>query len=355
MVEDFVIRIVVILISISMLIFISKIRKDKRIGNQVFVITLIFWSIILMVTTYPPILNIVQDSTPLDRNAQFLLILSVIIILYLLLVETRRSLKTSDNLHQMVRNIAISNFKHIFKNFESVDVLVIICAKNEANTIGKIIDEIKSMNFTFSLNILVINDGSTDDTGKIAREKGSYVIDHVYNLGIGAAIKTGFIVAKIFKPKIVISIDADGQHDPKYIPEIISKLDSENVDLVYASRFSNKSDYDSSAVRLVGNKFYTNLVKKITNVPFTDVTSGYRGIKFSKLDSIVFVAENNFAIELAIRAARNGLKISEIPIQGKIRKHGMSQFHRLEKFVIYNTNAIKQIYNAYFKKPKIDD
>jgi len=210
------------------------------------------------------------------------------------------------------------------------------------------------INFPYSYKILVVNDGSTDNTEEIARSKGAMVINHVYNLGIGSSTKTGLLASRLFKPEIVINIDADGQHDPKYIPEIVSKIKNENTDLVIASRFADESDYKTTIVRSVGNRFYTRLVNQIAKISITDVTSGYRGIKFDKLNSIFFIAETNFAIESTIRAGKNGLKIMEIPVISKSRKYGESQFHRIENFLVYNWNALVQIFNALNRKADMD-
>jgi len=352
--EIIIARIALVVISILMILVIIRLKKNGRIGNQFFWPVIIFWAIVLTIATEPSVIDTLMNSTALGNNAQFLLILSVGFILYLLLTQVRRSENVSLDLHKVVRNIAISNFKQNLKNPEKTDVIIVICAKNESNTIGHVIDSINSENLPFSYKILVVNDGSIDDTAQIAKEKGAYVINHVYNLGLGSAIKTGFIVSKIFHPNIIINIDADGQHDPKYIPKIVSILQNGETDLVYGSRFTHESNYDSSTLKLVGNKFYTNLVSRITKFPFTDVTSGYRGIKSQKLNSIYFVSEGNFAIELAIRAARNGLKITEIPTNAKIRNQGQSQFHRLERFFLYNINAFRQVYYAFFLKSKMD-
>jgi len=352
--EIIIARLVLVILSILMIFVIIRLKKNDRIGNQFFWPVIIFWGIVLTVSTEPSVIDMIMNSTALGNNAQFLLIISVGFILYLLFTQVRRSENASLDLHIVVRNIAISNFKQNIKNPKKSEVLIIICAKNESKTIGQLIDSINSQELPFSYNILVVNDGSTDETSQIANAKGAFVINHVYNLGIGGAIKTGFLVSKIFNPDFIINIDADGQHDPKYIPNIVSKLKNNQADLVYGSRFTNESNYDSSTVKLVGNKFYTNLVRRITKIPFTDVTSGYRGIKFKKLNSIYFVSEGNFAIELAIKAARNSLKIIEIPTNAQIRKQGQSQFHRLEKFFLYNINAFKQIYYAFFLKPEMN-
>jgi len=335
------------IISIGLIIILTKIRFSGRIGNQFYIIMIIFWSGVFAIAFNPRILDSVLDNTGLVNRSQFLLISSILIILYLLTLQVWRNKGLSSRMFNVIRQTAISNFQQAFTQTPSTDVLIIITAKNESKTIGEVIDKIKSLQLKCSYNILVVDDGSTDDTALIAKKKDTLVISHGTNLGIGAAIKTGFLASRLLEPKIVINIDGDGQHDPTYIPKIISKIQDENYDLVYASRFLKTIDYEQSVTRKIGNKFYTNLVNRMTKLQLTDVTSGYRGVKFEKLSSIFFVSESNFAIELALRAAKNGLRVVEIPTEAIIREFGKSQFHKIENFIIYNFNVLRQIINAY--------
>ena len=338
----------VIVISISI-----KLKRNDRIGNQFYGTMLIFWSVVFVIALVPEILESLLNVIGLGNRAQFLFGISVIMILYLLYVQTTKG-KHAAKLNGIVRELALSNFK---KNAESsnekTDLVIIITAKDESKTIGTVIDKINSLQIPSSYKILVVNDGSTDDTEQVATAKGALVITHFYNLGIGAAIKTGLVASKIFKPKILVNIDADGQHDPKYIPEMVSKIKDGKADLVYASRFAKESNYKTTPVRTVGNKFYTKLVNRIAKISISDVTSGYRAMRFDKLKSVFFVAETNFAIELAIRAGRSGMKVTEIPTLAESREFGTSQFHRIEKFFLYNVNAISQIFNAYSRNPEL--
>jgi len=347
-------------ISLLIISVIIKTKKDGRIGNQFFIILTIFWTAVFITAIRPEILDEIVIYTGLYNKAQFLLILSIGIILYLLAIQMVKNKNTSYSLHSIVREIAISNFKRGVRAFmpNKIDLIIVIAAKNESKTIGGVIKKIQSLNMSHSYKILVVNDGSTDDTELIALGHGALVVNHSYNLGIGGATKTGYVAARIFRPEIVVTIDADGQHDPKYIPEIISKIKNHGADMVYASRFSTTSNYKTTKVRSIGNKFYTWLINKIAGISITDVTSGYRGIKSDRLDDIFFTAETNFAIELAIRAGRKGLKITEIPVTTFGRDAGRSQFHRIERFFVYNINAIIQILNAFLRSPtyiKISD
>lgn len=335
------------MISVVLIILLTKIRFSGRIGNQFFIIMMIFWSGVFAISLNPRILDSVLNNTGLVNRSQFLLISSILIILYLLLIQVLRNKGLSSRIYNVIRETALSNFKQVLDQVPSIDVLIIIAAKNESKTIGKVLEKIKSLELDCSYRILVVNDGSTDDTALISENHKALLISHGTNLGVGAAIKTGFLASKFLKPKIVINIDADDQHDPNDIPKIISKIQDENYDLVYASRFLQQTDYEQSVTRKIGNKFYTNLVNKMTKLQLTDVTSGYRGVRFEKLNSILFLSESNFAIELALRAAKNNLKVVEIPTKTSIREHGKSQLFKIENFIIYNYNVLRQIINVY--------
>jgi len=345
-------RISLMVISLIVIFFIIKAKNDQRLGNQFFIVIMIFWMGTFAIALKPDILEPVLNTTGFVNRAQFLLIVSIIIILYLLYQQSRQRKSISYSFNQTIRKIALDYFLREFNQVEinNSEIVIVIVAKNESETIGKVIDGIKSQTISEPYTILVVNDGSTDNTEKIAKEKGALVVNHYYNLGIGAANKTGYLASRLFNPKIIVNIDSDGQHDPKYIPEIISKIKKENADLVIASRFARESNYKTTIVRSVGNRFYTRLVNWIAKISLTDVTSGYRGIKFEKLSSIFFIAETNFAIELGIRAGKSGLKIIEIPVISKSRERGESQFHRIENFLVYNWNALVQIFNALYRK-----
>jgi len=345
-------RIILALISIFMMILFLKIFISKRLGLQLFIVTILFWSSLLIISLKPNILDIVIASFGLDNRAQILLSISVVFVVYFLISQIIRNKGLSANLFQIVRKVAISNFKEQIIPEKNLKAVIVIPAKNEEKTIGQIIEKIHSQKLPFSYKILVINDGSTDDTALIAKNNGALVVNHEYNLGIGGAVKTGYVASKILNPEIVINIDADGQHDPKFISSIISKIQS-GSDLIYCSRFKDNQS-ETTKIRLFGNRFFTNLTNKLTGLSLTDVTTGYRGIKTEKISSIYFSSETNFAIELACRAAKNKLKIDEIPIIQIARQEGFSQFHKLEKFIIYNINVIFQIFNAKFRHPSFD-
>ena len=126
----------------------------------------------------------------------------------------------------MIRKIALDSFAKENKKEKNVDVIILIAAKNEEKVIGSVIKKIQQLNIKRSNKILVVNDGSTDNTEKIARENGCLVLNHFHNIGIGGATKTGYLAALVLNPEIIITIDADGQHNPSYVTEMIDKMDA---------------------------------------------------------------------------------------------------------------------------------
>jgi glycosyltransferase involved in cell wall biosynthesis len=190
---------------------------------------------------------------------------------------------------------------------------IVIPAFNEKKNIGYIIQEIKKQ-YKNSI-IIVVDDGSIDNTATIAKEKGAYVAKHIYNLGQWAALKTGFTIAKYYEPSIIVSFDADGQHLVKDIGEIIKPIIVEDFDIVIGSRFLSYNS-DMPQYRYHGIHFFNYLMKKTTGHTFSDCTCGFKAYKKEKLMKILpHINENQYgALESLTIAVKMGFKITEVPI-----------------------------------------
>ena len=151
-------------------------------------------------------------------------------------------------------------------------VLIIIPAYNEQESILNTVNKIRSRGYDY----LVVNDGSTDDTLKICRENDINVLDLPQNLGIGGAVQAGHKYAQRHDYDIDIQVDGDGQHDPGYIPDLISLVE-DGADLAIGSRFLEKTDgFQSTFMRRVGISWLSCLLKLFTGKRITDPTSGFR-------------------------------------------------------------------------------
>lgn len=188
--------------------------------------------------------------------------------------------------------------------------LVCIPAFDEEKTIGEIVK--KSLNHADK--VIVCDDGSKDNTAKIARENGAEVISHKKNEGYGAAIITLFERARNENADIMITLDGDRQHDPDQIPLLIDALTEHNLDVVIGSRFLDKST-KSPSYRKRGIKIITSASNFGTDFKLTDAQSGFRAYSKQAIESI-HPTETGMAVstEILLKISNKGLSLAEVPI-----------------------------------------
>jgi glycosyltransferase involved in cell wall biosynthesis len=201
------------------------------------------------------------------------------------------------------------------------DISIIIPAFNEAQNIGHLIKSI--IERYPGAEIIVINDGSTDNTADEAKKAGASVYNHPYNIGNGAAIKTGIRHAS---GDILILMDGDGQHDPEDIKEFLRYM--EHYDMVVGAR---RNDQHASWRRAIGNWFYNRLASYVAKFAIQDLTSGFRAIKADIAVSFLYFLPNTYSYPttLTLGVLRSGLSLKYIPIRLKQRKSGKSSINLL--------------------------
>ncbi len=207
--------------------------------------------------------------------------------------------------------------------------VAVIPAYNESETIGPVIEQTGE----YVDRVVVVDDGSSDDTAAIARDHGAVVVEHVFNTGVGGAVRTGYQYAIKHDYDWVVQVDADGQHDPAKIPELLDVAE-DGHDMVIASRYLNESYQDYSATRNVGIQFFTRLVNALGDIEITDVTSGFRVYRVSMLADILHRGDKHWAIEQTLEAAKGGYRITEVSTKMPTREEGESQF-TLDTFALY--------------------
>lgn len=193
-----------------------------------------------------------------------------------------------------------------------MNISVVVPAKNEVGTIANTISGI--LNILPEVEIIVVNDGSTDNTQQIAEQAGVKVINHPYSKGNGAAIKTG---ARTATGDVVIFMDADGQHDPQDIPRLIAKIE-QGYDLVVGAR---QKGSQASIGRGVANKLYNNLASYMTEQKVEDLTSGFRAVRADKFREFLYLLPNGFSYPTTSTMAffRAGYSVTYIPIHAAKR------------------------------------
>jgi glycosyltransferase involved in cell wall biosynthesis len=197
------------------------------------------------------------------------------------------------------------------------DVSIIIPAYNEAQTIGDVVAKIKAL-YPES-EIIVVNDGSTDDTSKAAQEAGAVVYSHPYNIGNGAAIKSGIRIAS---GEILVFMDGDGQHEPEDIEKMLKHFP--DFDMVVGAR---QKGHQASWGRSLGNWIYNRLGSYVTAFPIEDLTSGFRAVKSDIPHNFLYLLPNTYSYPttLTLSVLRSGRNLKYVPINTKKRKGGNSK------------------------------
>ena len=186
-----------------------------------------------------------------------------------------------------------------------------IPAFNEEKNIGSIIVQLLKI----VDSVIVCNDGSSDNTGIIAKKMGAIVVSHERNLGYGAGIKSLFLKARELGVDVLVTLDADGQHNPEDVRNVLEPIKKHETDIVIGSRFLDQSQQQIPSYRKAGIKIITKLANTTLDKTITDSQSGFRAYNSNVLSEIIPL-EHGMGVsnEILIKANKKGFTISEIPI-----------------------------------------
>lgn len=201
---------------------------------------------------------------------------------------------------------------------------VVLPAKNESAVVGHTVAAIRAIHpDTTQVEVLLINDGSTDGTAEAAEAAGARVVHHPYSKGNGAAIKTG---ARAAQSDVIVFMDADGQHDPADIPRLLEKLE-QGHDMVVGAR---QKGSQASVGRGLANSFYNRLASWMTGHRVEDLTSGFRAVRADKFREFLYLLPNGFSYPTTSTMAffRAGYSVAYVPIHAA-RRVGKSHIRLL--------------------------
>jgi glycosyltransferase involved in cell wall biosynthesis len=213
------------------------------------------------------------------------------------------------------------------------DLLVIVPAYNEQESLPGVLLELKET--LPDADVIVINDGSTDETSRIAREAGVMVADLPVNLGIGGAMQTGYLFARRRGYSVAVQVDADGQHDPRELHKILTPLREGRGSLVIGSRRLSEEGYRLSPLRGIGATLLSWIVSRLIGLPVRDTTSGFRAADKRVIDAYAHFYPTDYPeVEALVYLHRQGLRILEVPVRMRERQGGRSSI-TLSRAVYY--------------------
>lgn len=225
-------------------------------------------------------------------------------------------------------------------------ILAVIPAYNEQRTIAEVV--LKAEKYVDE--VVVVDDGSSDLTGEIARRMGATVLRHETNRGKGAALRTGFLHALRSGADVVVTLDADGQHDPDEIPRLIEPIIKGGADVVVGSRYLGTSQ-GIPLYRRVGLALINALGRLVSGAPVSDTQSGFRAYSRRALSVVVRAQEEGYAAELEhlTLASGSGLKIVEVPVS--IRYSGLVRTSKANPLIHAAELVNSLIYALIYRRP----
>ncbi len=200
---------------------------------------------------------------------------------------------------------------------------VIVPSFNEGRSVASVVASIHVA--MPGAQVVVVNDGSTDDTARQAARAGAVVITLPVNLGIGGAVQTGYRYALRNGFDVAMQIDGDGQHDPAEAARLLEPLIENRADMTVGSRWLGRGDYVAATSRRFGMRILARLVRWRTGKTFTDTTSGFRAVGRRGIELFASTYPTDFPeVESLVLGTHHGLRIVEVPVQMTARLHGRS-------------------------------
>lgn len=227
------------------------------------------------------------------------------------------------------------------------EILVVVPALNEEASVGDVVKAVIAA--VPGVTVLVVDDGSTDDTAGVATAAGAHVASLPFNLGVGGAMRVGFRYAMAHGYNAVVQVDADGQHDPAGIVALVAKLD--DADLVLGARFAGVGEYAVRGPRKWAMVVLANVLSRSAGTRLTDTTSGFRasGPRAIALFARHYPAEYlGDTIESLVIASRSGLRVTQTPVAMRSRVAGVPS-HNPARAAIYLGRAVLALVFAFVR------
>lgn len=225
-------------------------------------------------------------------------------------------------------------------------VLAVVPAFNESAAVGGVVRELLARG---DVDVVVVNDGSSDDTAGTARAAGARVVDLPYNLGIGGAVQSGLLFARDHGYDVAIQVDGDGQHHPGEIDRLLAPLRAGEADLVLGSRYVGKTGYRAPAARRTGMVLFSAVVSLLTGQRLRDTTSGFRASARPVIEYFADHYPRDYPeVESLVLLRRAGFRVREVACEFREREGGESSI-TAARSVYYMVKVMLALFVGMFR------
>jgi hypothetical protein len=255
-----------------------------------------------------------------------------------------REERTRRDMTRLIENIALDQFRSTadLDRFTNA-IAILIPAYNEADTIAPVLAALPAEISGLAVRPIVVDDGSSDDTTERARAAQVAAVQLPLNRGQGAALRAGYRLALATGVRVVVTMDADGQHQPEDLPRLIDPVLDGEADVVHGSRVLGAAD-PTHLSRKVGIRLFSWLLTVLTSSRITDPSCGYRAIKTESLRRLTFHQDQFHTAEFLIEASKRGLTIREVPVTVRSRISGESKKPPHFRYGLGFANALLRVW-----------
>jgi hypothetical protein len=344
-------RIIGLLIGITGLLLTFFSYRGPKWKRSTFILFSFCNLFLILFSLKPDILNLLRDALSLTEVTRgrilALLILSNFFLFYILFMTKSKLEKMLIQFDKLVRYLGRNRDEEDISELENVrEIMVLIPAYNEADNLRELLPEIPDRINEQDLGVLIIDDGSEDETFKIADSaKNTIAVKNPVNRGGGAALRLGYDILKKAGVKICVTMDADGQHVPQEIKSLVYPIIENKYDFVIGSRILGKRER-GNRLRIAGVFIFGRLISFLLGKKITDPSSGFRAFRIDVMDSVRLLEDQYHTSELIIEAVKNGLRITEVPITILNRRHGRS---KKGNDLAYGLNFVRIIIKTWWR------
>ncbi|HYN37428.1 MAG TPA: DUF2304 family protein [Actinomycetota bacterium] len=302
-------------------------RKRQLRRGELFAALLIVTAL-LVAAAAPDVFDVVLSPLGFnaggERRIVGLLVISNLVTLGLVFRSFSREDQLTDELGELVDYMALRRWEKEEQSPVFGAIAVVLPAYNEADNLPSVLNEMPNQVLDLPVVPIVVADGSTDDTEATARQLGAIVIRRDLRRGSGAAVRLGYQVALRSGAHVIVTIDADGQHDPREMERLVGPLLNQEADMVQGSRVLGNFEVESK-VRKHGVGFFSKLLTFLSRTKITDPSNGYRAVTAEALMRLDLRQDQFYVSEMILEAARAGVRVTEVPITVRKRASGSTK------------------------------